>query len=109
MDAPEFHQRRSVQPDAVARDRALLMAMAERSHIAGAEEEVEALSNWQVVQRVEGMVRVSSALLKAQQGLLRSAKGAASSLMALNEQLQGIAGAQLAEETELFLALDHSD
>jgi hypothetical protein len=108
-NAPEFHDRFSIHPQSVEFCRSILSQMAARSLIPGAQEEVDALSDWEAVQHVERMRKVHVDAAHAMRGLTRAAKGAAARLASLTEQLIPLAAEELANETEMFLAIDHSD
>ncbi len=103
-NAPEFHDRFSIHPDSVEFCRGILMEMADSSRD---EEEIEALSDWEAVQCVERLRKGVVECTKACQSLGRAARNAAANLSSLTEQLIPLAGHELAEETSLFLAIDH--
>ncbi len=107
-NAPEFHDRFSIHPHSVEFCRSILSEMAARSLIPGAQEEVDGLSDWEAVKHVERLRKVNVDATHAMQGLTRAAKGTAARLAALTEQLVPLAAEELANETELFLAIDHS-
>jgi len=103
-NAPEFHDRFSIHPRSVEFCRSVLSQM-----VPGAQEEVDALSDWEAVRHVERLRRVHVDAAAAMRGMTRAAKGTAARLSALTEQLVPIAAEELANETELFLAIDHSE
>lgn len=65
----------------------------------------EGMTDWEVVKLVESTHRFAVAFTKAQQSLMRAASGASARLAELVETMQAM---QLVEETEMFLAIDHS-
>lgn len=101
-NAPEFHDRFSIHPQSVEFCRGVLKAMAP-------EEEIDGLSDWEAVQHVERLRKGVVGTTQGVQGLGRAARGVAARLAVLAEQLVPLAAHELAEETELFLAIDHSD
>jgi hypothetical protein len=108
QNEPEFHDRFSIHPESAESCRAILMAVAQHSGIEGAEEEVQALSDWECVQKVKSLHRGVISRTKALQGLTRTAKATSARFAALGEAIVPMQGEQLANETELFLAIDHS-
>jgi hypothetical protein len=107
-NAPEFHDRLSIHPQSAKLCRNMLMAMA-ADHGTRAEEEVEALSDWDCVKRVESFKRCVNQLTAARKKMARAFKESAAALSKLGDALTVAFGQQLADESELFLAIDHSD
>lgn len=103
-DAPEFHDRFSIHPQSVEFCREVLKMMARN---ADDEEEIDGLSDWEAVQFVEQLRKGYLERARAMQGIARAAQGCAARFAVLTEQLIPLAGHELAEETELFLAIDH--
>jgi len=110
-NAPEFHDRFSIHPRSVEFCREMLKAMARPNlwRYPDAEEEIDGLTDFEAVQHVERLRKGIVDRTKATQRVTRAAKSAAANLAALTEQLVPLAGHELAEESELFLAIDHSD
>jgi hypothetical protein len=106
QNAPEFHDRFSIHPRSAGFCRDLLLEMAER--FPRGEEEIEGLSDWECIQKVESLRRCEVGLMKSLQGATRAAKGTAARLALLCEALIPLQAEQLANESELFLAIDHS-
>jgi len=109
-NAPEFHDRFSIHPQSVEFCRKLLMAMARPNlwRYPDAEEEIDCLTDFEAVQHVERLRKGIVDRTKATQGVARAAKSAAANFATLTEQLVPLARHELVEETELFLAIDHS-
>jgi hypothetical protein len=107
-NAPEFHDRFSIHPDSVEACREALMDWAGRTSFPGAEEEIESLSDWEVVHHVETITRQRRELTKALQRATRATKRAAGSFSELHEALMPLAAENAACELEAFLAVDHS-
>jgi hypothetical protein len=105
QNAPEFHDRFSIHPRSAEFCRELLLRMA--GAFPRGEEEVEGLSDWECVQKVESLQRCLVGTTKTLQGCTRAAKGTAARLSVLGEALIPLQAEQLANETELFLAIDH--
>lgn len=72
------------------------------------EEEIEGLSDWECVRKVEAIYRNAVAYTKALQSLNRACKGTAARFAEFGEAMIPLMAEQLAEESELFLAIDHS-
>lgn len=102
QNEPEFHDRFSIHPDSVEACRDVLRSIA-------SDEEVDALSDWEAVQRVEGALRGRRNLTRSLQGVTRAMQGAAARFAQLNEALMPLAAEAAATELEAFLAVDHSD
>lgn len=83
--------------------------MAERSFGVRGVEEVEALSDWEIVQRIESLRRGVLQLKVATQGFVRAMNGLTAQLGAFTEALGPALGQRLADEVELYLAIDHSE
>jgi hypothetical protein len=110
-NAPEFHDRFSIHPRSVESCRAILVKLAEGMDVDEdrARSEINGLSDWECVQHVERFRKGRVEEAEASQRIGRAAKSVAANLAALGEQLVHLAGHELAEETELFLAIDHPD
>jgi hypothetical protein len=107
-NAPELHDRFSIHPRSVefCRDMLKTMARAAPLSLPNAEEEIDGLSDWEAVQHVERLRKRAIDRARAMQSVGRAAKAAAANLTVLTEQLIPLAGHELVEETELFLAID---
>lgn len=103
-NAPEFHDRFSIHPRSVASCRALLMAMAWSVRD---EEEIESLSDWEAIRKVENLRKGVVSLTKSLQGVTRATTAAVARLAPLADALAPVAAEGAAEELELFLAIDH--
>jgi hypothetical protein len=81
--------------------------------LARAEEEIDGLSDWEVVKIVERRKRLRNELVASMRSYTRALKGMTAAVSqfteTFNEAIAPELGAQLATETELFLAIEHSE